>query len=67
MGKVIKSIKSQFFSIYDFMPVAIKSYVNGMPKVKVQQHIKVYNVVNEFPAEFSKPRGMNYFPSYVNV
>ena len=28
--------------------------MNGMPKVKIQQHIKVHNVVNEFPAEFSK-------------
>ena len=27
MGKVIKSIKSQFFSVYDFMPVVIKCYV----------------------------------------
>ena len=25
-----------------------------MPEVKVQQHIKVHNVVNEFPAKFSK-------------
>ena len=25
-----------------------------MPKVKVQQHINVHNVVNEFHAEFSK-------------
>ena len=28
--------------------------MNGMPKVKVQQHMKVNNVVNEFFAEFSK-------------
>ena len=25
-----------------------------MPKVKVQQQIKVHNVINEFPAEFNK-------------
>ena len=25
-----------------------------MPKMKVQQHIKAHNVVNEFPAEFCK-------------
>ena len=28
--------------------------MNGRPKVKVQQHIKVHNVMNVFPAEFGK-------------
>ena len=28
--------------------------MNGMPKMKVQQHINMNNVVNEFSAEFSK-------------
>ena len=27
MEKIIRSIKSQFYSVYDFMPVVIKCYV----------------------------------------
>ena len=41
--------------------------MNGMPKVKVQQHIKVHNVVNEFPAEFSKPLMTEFYCTTVVV